>query len=197
MFFPCGRLRHGSLRLRATTPLGRCRRPRAISLWCGVIKVLKAAQPCPCTSGLRYGDCCRPLHRGETATTPLSLMRSRYAAFAIGDVAYVDATQHPEHVDQLKAVDERRRQIRAFCRSARFAGLKIVGSADDGDDALVLFVARVFVGRDDQTFMECSRFRNHASTSRYLSGDLEDDVAMHGGVTGIAAFQTRARAAHG
>ncbi len=159
-----------------------------------MIKAVKPAQPCPCTSGERYGDCCRRLHRGEVAPSAVALMRSRYAAFAMGDVAYLDGTQHPEHVDQAHPQDERRRTISAFCRSARFPGLKIIDSAADGDDALVLFVARVFVGREDDTFMECSRFRRYNGAWRYLEGDLDDDVSAHG-LQSIAAYQARERKA--
>jgi len=52
-------------------------------------------QRCPCDSGESYEDCCRPLHRGECeAPTALALMRSRYAAFAQGDAAYLRRTWH-------------------------------------------------------------------------------------------------------
>ena len=35
--------------------------------------------PCPCQRGAKYKRCCRALHRGAPAETPLPLMRSRYA----------------------------------------------------------------------------------------------------------------------
>lgn len=51
---------------------------------------------CPCLSGLPYDECCGPLHRGErSAPTAEQLMRSRFAAFAVGDAAYLLATWHP------------------------------------------------------------------------------------------------------
>ena len=145
---------------------------------------------CPCNSQKTYTDCCGPFLAGTPAPTAVALMRSRYAAFAMGDVAYLDQTQHPDHVDQALPEDERRRAIAAFARSARFPGLKIVDDGADGEDALVLFIARVFVGRDDETFMECSRFKKHGNDWRYLAGDLEDDVAARQLKT-IAAYQAR------
>ncbi|GAA4190435.1 YchJ family protein [Gryllotalpicola kribbensis] len=55
-----------------------------------------AGSRCPCGSGLSYGECCGPLHAGERrAATAEQLMRSRYAAFAVGDTAYVLSTWHP------------------------------------------------------------------------------------------------------
>ncbi|MGI9824860.1 YchJ family protein [Agromyces sp. Marseille-Q5079] len=51
---------------------------------------------CPCTSGLTFGECCgRWLAGGETAPTAQQLMRSRFTAFAVGDVGHLLATWHP------------------------------------------------------------------------------------------------------
>lgn len=45
---------------------------------------------------MAYADCCGPLHRGERpAVTALALMRSRFTAFALGDVHYLLTTWHP------------------------------------------------------------------------------------------------------
>ena len=44
------------------------------------------AGPCPCGSDAEYGVCCGPLHTGESsATTAEQLMRSRYAAYVLGE----------------------------------------------------------------------------------------------------------------
>ncbi|HEU5035740.1 MAG TPA: YchJ family metal-binding protein [Nocardioides sp.] len=51
---------------------------------------------CPCGSGATYDACCGRLHRGAaTARTAEELMRSRYAAYAVGDTDYVFRTWHP------------------------------------------------------------------------------------------------------
>ncbi len=51
---------------------------------------------CPCGTGLSFPDCCGRLHDGTaTAATAEQLMRSRYSAFALGDVGYLLATWHP------------------------------------------------------------------------------------------------------
>ncbi|WDZ82680.1 YchJ family protein [Micromonospora cathayae] len=59
---------------------------------------------CPCGSGQRYAPCCGRLHRGEAdAGTAESLMRARFAAFAVRDTAYLlrswDATTRPVALD--------------------------------------------------------------------------------------------------
>jgi SEC-C motif-containing protein len=51
---------------------------------------------CPCGSGAPYAACCGPLHRGaRDAVTAEELMRSRYAAYAVGDLGHLVRTWHP------------------------------------------------------------------------------------------------------
>ena len=50
---------------------------------------------CPCGLPAEYDDCCGRYHGGAAAPTPEALMRSRYSAFALGDVTYLLATWHP------------------------------------------------------------------------------------------------------
>ena len=58
---------------------------------------------CPCLSGETYGACCGRFHAGLAgsgpdavrAPTAEALMRSRYAAYAVGDADYLLATWHP------------------------------------------------------------------------------------------------------
>ena len=65
---------------------------------------------------MEYDACCGPLHRGErAAATAVALMRSRFTAFALGDVDYLLATWHPgsrpADLDLDDAVVWRRLQI--------------------------------------------------------------------------------------
>lgn len=50
---------------------------------------------CPCGKELMLQMCCGRYHQGENAPTPEALMRSRYAAFALGLNDYLLATWHP------------------------------------------------------------------------------------------------------
>ena len=53
-------------------------------------------QLCPCCSEKNYKDCCKPFHnREQYAPTAEALMRSRYAAFAIPNAAYLMNTTLP------------------------------------------------------------------------------------------------------
>ena len=56
-----------------------------------------ALRRCPCLSGDSYDECCAPVHRGESwPPTAERLLRSRYSAFALGDISYLLASWHPD-----------------------------------------------------------------------------------------------------
>jgi SEC-C motif-containing protein len=124
---------------------------------------LGPSKPCPCTSGKSYGDCCRPLHRNEKeAETAEALMRSRYAAFALGEVAYLMKTHVP---DDGRSLTES--ELREACR-ARFLGLRVLEAKEEnGATAVVRFHARVFSGGTDRSFEETSEFRRIDRAWRY------------------------------
>ena len=50
---------------------------------------------CPCGLPQPYDLCCGRLHAGAAAATAEALMRSRYTAFAVGDVDHLLRTWHP------------------------------------------------------------------------------------------------------
>jgi len=51
---------------------------------------------CPCGLPAAYDDCCGRFHRGDKAPpTAELLMRSRYAAYARSDAAYLLSSWHP------------------------------------------------------------------------------------------------------
>ncbi|MEJ5914753.1 YchJ family protein [Pseudokineococcus sp. 1T1Z-3] len=61
---------------------------------------------CPCGWGEPYERCCGRLHRQQAqAPTAEALMRSRYSAFAVGDVEHLVRTWHPATRPQGLAED--------------------------------------------------------------------------------------------
>jgi SEC-C motif domain protein len=129
--------------------------------------------PCPCGSGARYGACCRRFHRGDEPPDPVSLMRSRFAAFALGESAYLRRTLDPEHPDAAAPAG-------APDRSLKYARLRVL----DHDADRVLFHAEIYRAGKECSFAELSRFRNHAGAWRYVSGQLRpmraDDPELEG-----------------
>lgn len=122
---------------------------------------------CPCTSGLDYADCCGPFHRGEReAPTPEALMRSRFAAFAMGDAEYLWRTLDAAHEDRESPRDEVVRSLRDASRKYRYMRLTIL----EAKDARVLFLAAVFEKGQDRSFVELSQFAHDGTGWRYRSG---------------------------
>lgn len=68
---------------------------------------------CPCLSGLPYAECCELQHRGvNVAPTAEQLMRSRFSAFAVGDVDYLLASWHSSTRPASLQLDETLRWYR-------------------------------------------------------------------------------------
>lgn len=121
--------------------------------------------PCPCGSGETYDGCCGPIVRNERpADTAEQLMRSRFSAYALGDVDHLFRSWHPstrpDDLAELPRVD--------------WVGLEIVEVVDGGpadDTGIVEFRARHAGG----VLHERSRFVRRAGRWVYLDGDVTED----------------------
>lgn len=97
-------------------------------------------RPCPCGTERSFDVCCGALHRGRlsggaTAATAEELMRSRYAAFAVGDEVYLLATWHPSTRPASLELDDR----------IAWRRLEVLGTTAGGehdDHGAVAFIAR-------------------------------------------------------
>ena len=112
--------------------------------------------PCPC-AGFIYASCCAPLHRGERqAATAEQLMRSRYSAYAVGEVEYLLQTQ-PSAVPLAR----RRRELAASIGQLRWQRLQILAVTDGGPHDLsgtVTFEAHYVAAGQPGVMRECSLF---------------------------------------
>ena len=131
----------------------------------------KAPRECPCFSGARYLACCAAIHRGEReAESPESLMRSRYAAFALGLGEYLVRTLAQDHPDRLLAHAPFVQELTRAHETRRFMGLRILHAATNGDAGEVMFYARIFEKGVDRSFVELSGFSRENDAWRYASG---------------------------
>ncbi len=125
---------------------------------------------CPCNPAVAYADCCGPLHAGTArAATAEALMRSRYSAYARGDVAYLRTTWHLSTRPATLQLDDG--------ASTRWLGLAVkrhvpTGPDSDGrDTATVEFVARCTTGGAPAVRLhEISRFVREEGRWYYLDG---------------------------
>ena len=128
---------------------------------------------CPCGSGRTFKRCCRRLHQGRAADNVEALMRSRYSAYAVGDVDYIIATTDPE--GPLSRADGRvwAEEIRLFSAHTRFEKLEVreVSQIDD-DHGEVSFFAKLSRGGEDVSFSERSSFVRRDGRWLYVTGSV-------------------------
>ncbi len=116
-------------------------------------------QSCPCQSEKPYESCCQPLHKGELALTAEALMRSRYSAFAKGEIAYILQSVHP---DKREEHDEK--SIRSWSESSQWQGLEILETRDglaDDETGSVEFVAKFSQKGRPNRHHELAHFKKH------------------------------------
>lgn len=132
-----------------------------------------ATDRCPCGHARPYDACCGALHRGErTADTAEALMRSRYAAFAKGEVDYLIATWHPDKRSGLS-----RRSLEDTSKGLRWTGLTILDTVAGGpqdDTGLVEFEARYAGPGSTGVLHERSRFSRVDGRWMYVDGVTDD-----------------------
>ncbi|WP_239453200.1 MULTISPECIES: YchJ family metal-binding protein [Microbacterium] len=122
--------------------------------------------PCPCGSGDRFDGCCAPALRGTPAPTAEKLMRSRYAAFVVGDAHYLAETWHPGTRPEELTLDP----------AQRWTGLEISGVEAGGVDdsrGIVEFQASWREGAHRGVLRERSRFVRQGGRWWYLDGEID------------------------
>jgi len=126
---------------------------------------MSATDDCPCGSGERFCRCCRPLHAGERqASTAEELMRSRYCAYAVGDLDYLWRTWHPRNRPEVLTPSDE-----------VWTGLEILAvvAGQQGDDeGEVEFLAHYLLNRRSGTLREQSHFAVRARRWFYVDGKV-------------------------
>lgn len=129
---------------------------------------------CPCNSGDTFQACCgKYLESGATATPPTAqaLMRSRFSAFATGNVAYLLASWHPKTRPAELELDSRQQWLR----------LDVLGTEAGGpwdDSGTVHFVAHFRFDGERGQQEENSRFLRTDKRWYYLDA-VENADANH------------------
>ncbi|RYY78025.1 MAG: YchJ family protein [Moraxellaceae bacterium] len=120
---------------------------------------------CPCGSLQSYRQCCQPLHESsQVAISAEQLMRSRYAAFVMGEIDYIVQTTVPAQQGLLDV-----QAITDWSQQNQWLGLSIIASQPDVKPrhAHVEFVARFKDQQGEQQHRELSSFV-HSGTRWYF-----------------------------
>ena len=104
---------------------------------------------CPCGSGATFDGCCGPLVRNERPAGGVEeLMRSRYTAYAVGDLDHLFRTWHPRTRPEDLAPDP----------DLTWTGLEVLEAEQDAGSGIVEFRAHWTVRGQSGVLHERSRF---------------------------------------
>jgi SEC-C motif-containing protein len=141
---------------------------------------MRDAQQCYCGSGVSYAHCCQPLHQyQQQAMTPEALMRSRYAAYSLADIDYIQATMQGRASEGFDATTAKQ-----WAERVVWIGLEVVRAEMlSSEEGVVEFIA-TFV--DDQMvhhMHELSRFIRVQERWYYVDGKSVPSVQVTTQVT--------------
>lgn len=112
---------------------------------------------CPCGSNLSYGICCGPYHTYTSyAPSAEALMRSRYSAYTLANIPYIQATMQGIVSQGYDAKEAER-----WASQARWKRLKVLRAYADENDincAYVEFIAYYILNGQHQQLHELSVF---------------------------------------
>lgn len=122
---------------------------------------------CPCGSNLDYGACCGMYHNQHAvAQTPEALMRSRYAAYALGKLSYIKETMRGK---QLIGFDEV--EAEKWSKSILWLSLQVLKTYQSDDQTgFVEFIASYLDHHTIKSIHELSEFKRDNGAWFYTDG---------------------------
>lgn len=122
---------------------------------------------CPCGSKENYSDCCGKFIAGTALpTVPEQLMRSRFTAYALGHLDYIQKTMRGKAAEKFDLPE-------ALLTKAHYKwlDLKIIAAPPaKKDKAFVEFSARYFTNGKIHTLHENSEFQFYKNQWYYVDG---------------------------
>ena len=83
---------------------------------------------CPCNPAKKYSECCQKAHQNiKTVTTAEQLMRSRYSAFVLANVNYLQKSHH----STTRPNKQEKRDIEKWTKSVNWLQLEILNTTED------------------------------------------------------------------
>ncbi|HWA78122.1 MAG TPA: YchJ family protein [Polyangiaceae bacterium] len=126
---------------------------------------------CPCGKGESLETCCGPYLSGAALPpTAEALMRSRYTAFATGNVDYILETHDPDRRGDVDAASTEQ-----WSKGSEWLGFELVDVENGGPDdnaGVVEFVAKYKIKGTTLTHRERSVFRKHGNRWVFVDGQI-------------------------
>lgn len=130
---------------------------------------------CPCGSKQDYSNCCGTyIDGGQAAPTPEALMRSRYSAYSMARVDYIEKTMRGKPLIGFNTIEAKR-----WAKKVRWLDLSIVNtSIKSGTIGYVEFIARFIEGNKLKSIHETSEFFAEGGNWYYVDGNLTPTNAI-------------------
>jgi SEC-C motif-containing protein len=130
---------------------------------------------CPCDTQKNYQTCCGYYHVHLNAPSPLALMRSRYTAYTLGLLDYIEATMFG------KALERFHDDAHSLANSRQtFVNLTILSATESDNFGEVEFKAYYI---DEQDRLHClhekSQFIKNNENWYYIDGELYPAESKH------------------
>jgi len=126
---------------------------------------------CYCGSGREFDACCGPVLSGDQpAITAEALMRARYSAYQVGNIAFLGESLHPDFRHDWDEPATRR-----WAEQAEWHGLEILATDKGGEEdteGVVEFVASYTEKGQLKRHHELSLFRKERGTWYYVDGKM-------------------------
>jgi SEC-C motif-containing protein len=121
---------------------------------------------CPCGNKKIYTECCGRFIDGTAfPATPEELMRSRYTAYSLGQIDYIEKTMRPPASDHFDAVREK-----SLVRDTHWDHLTVMNSSFDSNKGYVEFIATYSADGKKNTLHEISEFHFDDGKWYYVDG---------------------------
>jgi SEC-C motif-containing protein len=138
------------------------------------MKKISKSESCVCGSGVSFGQCCSPVLAGlEKAKTAQALMRSRYAAYVVGDIEHIKKTQNAKSGGDFDEAN-----AKEWSEKSEWNGLEIVrtekGLAGD-ETGIVEFKARFKFEGKEACHHETAFFKREAGEWNFVEGKVAQE----------------------
>ncbi|CAM1347106.1 YchJ family protein [Tenacibaculum crassostreae] len=82
---------------------------------------------CPCNPTIKYSDCCQKSHQNiHSVTSAEKLMRSRYSAFVLADIDYLQKSHH----SSTRPSKREKKEILAWTKSVNWIKLEVLNTTE-------------------------------------------------------------------
>lgn len=127
---------------------------------------------CPCGHALTYDACCGMYHSGVSlAGTAVTLMKSRYSAFAKSKFEYLlDTSSNDNRADELAQLEKSNMN----CKWLELEIIDTEGGCESDTHGWVEFTAKYFENGKICTMRERSQFEQRNQRWLYVDGDIQN-----------------------